>query len=123
MAVWQGVHPLRFSTSLKNNFEFRRLYTKGKSAASPYAVVYCRKNRSSFNRLGLTVSTKIGKAVYRNRIRRRYKEIYRLNENKFDPGYDIVVVVRSKSGKALYRALEADFLNLCGRLGICGTKK
>jgi ribonuclease P protein component len=114
---------LRFSTSLKNNFEFRRLYTKGKSAASPYAVVYCRKNRGPVNRLGLTVSTKIGKAVQRNRIRRRYKEIYRLNEAAFEPGYDIVIVVRSKSKQALFSALEADFLRLCGKLGLCQTKK
>lgn len=113
---------MRFSKSLKNNFEFRRLYTKGKSAASPYAVVYCRKNRSPVNRLGLTVSTKLGKAVHRNRIRRRYKEIYRLNEEKFDRGYDIVIVARSRSRNALYRALEADFLSLCGRLGICGNR-
>ncbi len=113
---------MRFSKSLKNNFEFRRLYTKGKSVASPYAVVYCRKNGRPVNRLGLTVSTKIGKAVCRNRVRRRYKEIYRINEDKFVSGYDIVIVVRSKSTGALYRALEADFLNLCRRLGICNIQ-
>lgn len=113
---------MRFSTSLKNNYDFRRLYSKGKSAASQYAVVYYRKNRSPVNRLGLTVSTKIGKAVTRNRIRRRYKEIYRLNEDRFDTGCDIVIVVRSKSRAAQYRVLEADFLNLCRRLGICGNK-
>lgn len=110
---------MRFSASLKNNYEFRRLYTKGKSAASPYAVVYCRKNKSAGNKLGLTVSTKIGKAVTRNRIRRRYKEIYRLNEEKFNPGYDIVIVARIKSRYAAYRELETDFLNLCRKLGLC----
>ena len=114
---------MRYSTSLKNNYEFRRLYTKGKSAASSYAVVYCRKNRSFVNKLGLTVSTKLGKAVHRNRIRRRYKEIYRLNEDRFNTGYDIVIVARFKSRNAPYRVLETDFLNLCGRLGICGNKK
>ena len=91
--------------------------------ASPYAVVYCRKNRSRGNKLGLTVSTKLGKAVQRNKIRRRYKEIYRLNEEKFTPGYDIVIVARIKSRYAGYRELEADFLNLSRRLGICMTEK
>ncbi len=114
---------MRFSTSLKNNYEFRRLYSKGKSAASPYAVVYCRRNRSPVNRLGLTVSTKLGKAVRRNRIRRRFKEIYRLNEDKFGTGYDIVIVARSKSRNAPYRVLEADFMKLCLSLGICGNKQ
>ena len=114
---------MRFSASLKRNYEFRRLYSKGKSVASPYAVVYCRKNKSSANRLGLTISTKIGKAVLRNKIRRRYKEIYRLNEEKFTPGYDIVVVARTKSRTALYRELETDFLNLSRRLGICINEK
>jgi ribonuclease P protein component len=109
---------LRFSTSLKNNYDFRRLYAKGKSAASPYAVLYCRRNKSQTNRLGLTVSTKLGKAVHRNRIRRRFKEIYRLNEDKLLPGYDIVLVARTKSRYSTYRELEADFLKLCGRLGL-----
>jgi ribonuclease P protein component len=115
--------PLRFSISLKNNYEFRRLYTKGRSAASPYAVVYCRENRSPVNRLGLTVSTKLGKAVRRNRVRRRYREIYRLNEVKFQTGYDIVIVARLKSLNAHFRTLEADFLNLSGKLGLLGDKK
>ncbi len=114
---------MRFSTSLKSNYEFRRLYSKGKSAASQYAVVYCRKNRSPVNKLGLTVSAKIGNAVERNRIRRRYKEIYRLNEGKFNSGYDIVIVARSKSRYSRYHELEADFLSLSKRLGICGNEK
>ena len=75
------------------------------------------------NRLGLTVSTKIGKAVQRNRIRRRLKEIYRLNEDKFLTGYDIVIVARSKSRMALYSELEADILSLSRRLGLCGFEK
>ena len=114
---------MRFTTSLKNNYEFRRLYSKGKNAASQYAVVYCRKSRSPVNKLGLTVSTKIGKAVVRNRVRRRYKEIYRLNEDQFDAGYEIVIVARAKSRNARYYELEADFLNLCKKLGVCGNKK
>lgn len=131
---------MKFSASLKKNYEFRRLYTKGKSAASQYAVVYCRKNRLPANRLGMTtnrlvmptnrvvmptnrvgitVSTKIGPAVVRNRIRRRYREIYRLNEEKFEPGYDIVAVARTKCKDAPYRLLDADFMRLCRKLGIC----
>lgn len=54
--------------SLKQNHLFRRLYQRGKSAAGRYVVVYCRKNGLPYNRLGLTVSTKVGHAVVRNRI-------------------------------------------------------
>ncbi len=113
---------MRFSTSLKNNYEFRRLYAKGKCAASPYAAVYCRRNRSRANKLGITVSTKLGNAVKRNRIRRRYREIYRLNEDKLAAGYDLVIVARAKSKFSQYRELEADFLRLCRRLGVCADK-
>jgi ribonuclease P protein component len=116
---------VKFSSPLKKNYEFRRLYSKGKSAASPFAVVYCRKNRTPggksgipVNKIGITVSTKLGKAVCRNRIRRRYREIYRLNEEKLAPGYDIVTVARSRSKGAPYRVMEADFMNLCRKLGI-----
>ena len=76
--------------SLKQNHLFRRLYQRGKSAAGRHVVVYCRKNGLPYNRLGLTVGTKVGHAVVRNRIRRRLREAYRLSEGQFLSGYDIV---------------------------------
>ena len=88
---------MQFSKSLKLNHMFRRLYHKGKSAANRYLVLYCRRNGSNENRIGLTVSGKLGHAVVRNKIRRRLREIYRLHESRFLPGYDIVVVARSKA--------------------------
>ena len=84
----------------------------------PYVVVYCRRNREKVNRLGYTVSTKLGHAVVRNRVRRRLREIYRLNAHKLKTGYDIVVVARSRSVGAAYQKLEAGFLSACGKLGL-----
>jgi len=107
---------LKFTSSLKKNHEFKRLYNKGKSAASHCAVVYCRRNGAGGNRLGVTVSTKIGGAVQRNRVRRRLKEIYRLNEEKLSAGYDIVVVARMKSRFASYSELESSVLGLFRKL-------
>ena len=104
--------------TLKKNSDFRRLYAKGKSVVTPYMVLYCRRNSLGVNRLGYTVSTKLGHAVVRNRVRRRLREIYRLNARKFKPGYDIVVVARSRSVGAPYQKLEAGFLNACGKLGL-----
>jgi len=109
---------MKFTTSLKKNHEFRRLYSKGKSAASPYAVVYCRRNGSTANRLGVTVSTKIGGAVQRNRIRRRLKEIYRLNEGSMSTGHDVVIVARMKSRFAGFHELESSVLALLKKLKI-----
>lgn len=109
---------MKFSVSLKNNYDFRRLYAKGKNAATPALAVYCRKNNRGINRLGITVSAKIAKAVGRNRIRRRLREIYRLNEDRFEKGFDLVVVARTKSRFVSYGELEQALLNACSRLGI-----
>ena len=64
-----------FRSTLKKNYEFKRLYNKGKTAVTPYMVVYALKNHKGIRRVGYTVSTKLGKAVVRNRIRRRLREI------------------------------------------------
>ena len=88
---------MQFSSSLKLNHIFRRLYRKGSSAANGYLVLYCRKNGSQANRVGLTVGAKLAHAVQRNRLRRQLREIYRLHETSFARGYDLVVVARSRA--------------------------
>ena len=103
-------------TSIKLNSDFRRIYARGKSAVSPCVVVYCRKNRLGTNRVGFTVSKKLGKAVVRNRIRRRLREIMRLSQERLEQGYDLILVARSRAVDAEYHRLEADVLNCCGRL-------
>jgi len=107
-----------FTTPLKKNYEFRRIYNKGKSAASQCAVVYCRRNGSAGNRLGVTVSTKLGGAVKRNRVRRRLKEVYRINERKFASGYDIILVARMRSRFTEFGELESSVLSLFRKLNI-----
>ena len=84
---------MKDTVSLKFNHEFRRLYAKGKSAVSPCVAVYCRKNRLDHNRLGLTVGTKVGKAVLRNRTRRRLREAYRLHEDQLVRGTPPVLIL------------------------------
>ena len=109
---------MEFTTPLRKNHEFKRLYNKGKSAASQCAVVYYRRNGADANRLGITVSTKIGGAVQRNLVRRRLKEIYRLSEWKLAKGYDIVIVARVRSRFITYRELESSVIALFGKLGL-----
>ena len=109
---------MKTTVSLKGNRSFRRAYAKGKSFAAPAVVIYCRKNGSSENRLGITVGSKIGKAVCRNRIRRRLREIYRLGEDRFRTGWDIVAVARSRAKDASYQEIESDFFRAAGKLGL-----
>ena len=102
--------------SIKKNSDFRHIYAKGKSCVSPYLVVYCRRNRSDVNRLGVTVSSKIGNAVCRNRIRRRLREIYRLNSSLLKSGFDIIIVARTRAINAEYSGMNDAFLGCCRSL-------
>ena len=113
---------MRFSHSLKENSVFRRLYAKGKSAACSYLVVYCRKNGRQENRIGITVSKKLGHAVVRNRVRRRFREIYRLHETEFSIGWDLVIVARTRAVGAPYVKLDRSFLSLCQKLNLLSEK-
>jgi ribonuclease P protein component len=108
---------MKFSSSLKLNHIFRRLYHTG-GQANGYLILYARKNRTSTNRVGITVSKKLGKAHIRNRIRRRLREVYRLNESKFQPGWDIVVVARSRCLSAEFSKLTESYLSLAKKAGI-----
>lgn len=109
--------------TIKENYEFRRMYAKGKSGVSPWLVVYMRPNKLGHNRLGLTVSAKLGHAVVRNRIRRRLREIFRLNQPKLKQGYDVIIVARTRAVDAPYRDLERAFLRQCERLSLLAEEK
>ena len=108
---------MKFSTSLKLNHVFRRLY-RTNGFAGPYLVLYARRNREGLNRVGITVSKKLGKAHIRNRIRRRLREIYRLNEDKFLPGWDIVLVGRGRALDADFETMMKSFLSLAKKAGV-----
>lgn len=105
-----------FRGTLKKNYEFRRLYTKGKTAVTPYLVVYCLKTGRDHRRVGYTVSAKLGKAVVRNRVRRRLREIYRLNADKLIDNADLVIVARSRCVGGEYAKMEKAFLRACAEL-------
>lgn len=108
---------MKFSSSLKLNHIFRRLYSTSGQANS-MMVLYARKNRTGTNRVGITVSKRLGHAVVRNRVRRRLREVYRLNEAKFQPGWDIVVVARSRCISASFQDIVSAYLALAAKAGI-----
>ena len=106
------------AVTVKENYEFRRIYRKGKSAVSPQLVIYCQRNRRGHSRLGVSVSTKLGCAVVRNRVRRRIREIYRLNKAKMLPGYDLIVVARVRAVETDYQKLDHTYLRLLEQLDL-----
>ena len=110
---------MKADVTVKENYEFRRIYRRGKTAVSPTLVLYCQKNRHGKTRLGVTVSTKLGNAVTRNRIRRRLREIWRLNREKTETGWDMILVARGRAVRADYRRLEGDYLRLVKSVGLC----
>lgn len=120
MAEFLRERCMRYTKALNNNKDFISLYNRGKNAVTPFLAMYCRKNGLRFNRLGITVSSKIGKAVVRNRVRRRIKEAYRLNEDKFKTPYDIVIVSRVRAANAVFSEIEESVLRLGRTLGIIG---
>ena len=108
---------MKFSSALKLNHIFRRLYATS-GHANAYLVLYARRNRTNTNRVGVTVGKKLGHAVVRNRVRRRLREVYRLNEDRFLSGWDIVVVARSRCIKADFGKLTQAYLSLAEKAGI-----
>jgi len=113
---------MKAAVTLKQNHEFRRLYRKGASAVGGGMVLYCRKNRLGHNRLGVTVSVKLGGAVVRNRARRRLREVYRLNCPRLRQGWDIVLVARARTPTAPWGELNGTFLRLCRKLELLEDK-
>lgn len=105
--------------SLKKNSEFQTVYRGGKSLANRYLVMYVLKNGSEKNRVGISVSKKVGNSVIRHRITRLIRESYRLNEEKFATGYDFVVISRGTAKGKGYSEIESALLHLGRMHGIC----
>lgn len=106
------------TTSLKRNNDFRRIYVRGKSFAGGYTVVYAAKNRLGFNRLGLTVSKSVGKAVVRNRLKRLMRESIRLMQDSILNGYDIIVVSRNRAVGKSQQQIMKDIEYAMRKLGL-----
>ena len=107
---------MKAAVTLKENRDFRRLYRKGATAVDRCMVLYCRRNNLGRNRYGFTVSTKLGKAVVRNRARRRRRETVRLEEGNLTPGWDLVVVARGRCLSMPFPQLRESYRRLCGEL-------
>lgn len=103
---------MRFSESLKKNSDFQRVYQSRNSCGNKFLVMYCIENHKNGNRIGISVSKKVGNSIVRHHLTRLIREGYRLNEEKFKCGYDIVVVARVSAKEISYREVESALLHL-----------
>lgn len=101
--------------TIKNNIEFKRVYSNRKSIVGAFMVLYIKKANIEDAKYGITVSKKIGKAVSRNRARRLIKESIRLNKNIFLNGYIYVFVARGRINDANYFDVEKNLIYLISK--------
>lgn len=113
---------MEFTESLRKNFQFRYVYNRGKSLANRHLVMYVIKNGRNINRLGISVSKKVGKSVVRSRVTRLIRESYRLSEEKVLKGYDIVVIARVSSNDASYRDINRSLNHLLKKHNLLADK-
>lgn len=113
--LYEGqIKNMNFSESLKKNRDFQNVYRQGKSYANRYLVMYILENHTEYNRLGISVSKKVGNSVIRHHLTRLIRESYRLHEDMFNSGLDIVVIARSTARDIGYHDVESALLHLGG---------
>ncbi|CDA28080.1 MULTISPECIES: ribonuclease P protein component [Eubacterium] len=108
--------------SLKKNRDFQNVYKNGKSKANKYLVMYVLENQLDSNRLGISVSKKVGNSVIRHHLTRLIRESYRLNKEMFNSGLDIVVIARESAKDRKYKEIESALLHLGKINGILNEK-
>ena len=103
---------MKYSESLKKHKDFQHVYKKGSSYANKYLVMYVLENQTEGNRLGISVSKKVGNSIVRHRLTRLIRESYRLQEDMFSSGRDIVVIARGAAKGKNYRDIESALIHL-----------
>lgn len=103
---------MKFSESLKKNKDFQIVYKNGKSYANRYLVMYLMKNDTTRNRLGISVSKKVGNSVVRHHLTRLIRESYRLQEEHFQSGYDFIIIARVSAKEKSYHDIESALIHL-----------
>jgi ribonuclease P protein component len=104
--------------TLKRNYEFARVYRKGKYLPGRHVVLHFLKKPSGMNRLGVTVGKGVRTSVLRNRLKRLLRESFRTVEMRLVPGYDLILVAKAGTGAPAYREMERDVKGLLARAGL-----
>ena len=103
---------MKFSESLKKNRDFQVVYKKGKSFGNKYLVMYVLPNELGKNRIGISVSKKVGNSIVRHHLTRLIRESYRLHEEQFLCGYDVIVIARTTAKDRTYHEIESALIHL-----------
>ena len=103
---------MKHSQSLKKNADFQNVYKCGKSFANKYLVMYVKENDLSTNRIGISVSKKVGNSVVRHRVKRLILESYRLHEDMFNSSLDMVIIARSTAKDKSYKEISSAVMHL-----------
>ena len=114
---------MKYSESLKKNSDFKKVYNEGKSTANRHLVLYVRENDLGRNRVGISVSKKVGNSVVRHRLCRLIREGYRLQEELFRIGYDMVFIVRINAKDCTYKQIEGAIYQLAKNRHILKEEK
>lgn len=114
---------MKFSESLKKSIDFKNVYNKGVSHADRLLVMYALANGTERNRFGISVSKKVGNSVVRHRLTRLIREAYRLHEEMYQNGFDIVVIARVNAKGAAYQKIEQSLLSLASLHSIMVNEK
>ncbi len=97
---------------IRKNIEFKNIYKYGKNYWNRNLILYVKRNGLDETRVGYTITTKIGNAVNRNSLRRKMKEIYRLNFHKIKPGYDLIFIAKKGIKDISYKELEGSMIHI-----------
>ncbi len=114
---------------VRKNSEFHLIYRRGRSFANNLLVLYVFKNRKNhvngvpFNRIGISVSKKVGKSVVRSRVKRLINESYRLNKGSYQEGYDFVIIARVSSHDKSYSEIEKALIHVFKKAGLVNDEK
>ncbi len=106
---------MKFTESLRKNSEFQQVYKRGTSFANRYLVMYVQDNGLEINRVGISVSKKVGNSIVRHRVKRLIREAYRLQEEKFHRGINVVIIARVSAKDCTYAQIDSALHHL-GRL-------
>jgi ribonuclease P protein component len=108
---------------IRKNTEFRTVYRRGKSFSNLSLVLYIYRNGKDLNRIGISVSKKVGNSVIRGRVKRLISESYRLNNEGLKAGYDLVFIARNPSNSKNYKEIESALKNLLKKAGLINNEK
>jgi len=103
---------MKFTQKLKSNSDFTKVYNNGSSKANRYLVMYVMENSENYNRLGISISKKVGNSVKRHYFKRCVKESYRLHEEMFNSGLDIVVLARQGARDIKFKDIDSALMHL-----------